>query len=438
MPKIVVVGMGYVGIPLAVKFAMAGFDVIGLNRSASKIELINQGKSPIKNEPGLEALLKKAVARKKLAASHDFSQCRGAQAILICPETPFDDKRQEPNYASLKDILRKIGANLSPRALVVVESTIAPKTMAEVVIPLLEKHSGLRAGKDFAAAHCPERVMPGKLLFNIENVDRVIGGIDAKSCATAIQFYKSITRGHLHATDCLTAEIVKTAENAYRDVQIAFANEVARICENLGVDAYKVRELVNTCPIRNMHLPGAGVGGHCLPKDSLLLAYATKHRHVPGLILKAREINDEMPRHMIQLANAAFQKSGNGLKGKKLSVLGLSYLEDTDDTRNSPALEIIRGLKKRGGRVIVHDPLASSKKIRLERDLGKALKGSDAIILVTAHREYKKLNSGGNLKKLKGWMNTPVIIDGRNVFDREKAAKAGFLYLGIGKVGGKA
>lgn len=432
MQKIVVVGMGYVGIPVAVEFAtLENFEVVGLNRSAGKVDLINKGISPIENEPRLDALLKKVVSEKKLRATQNFANCKNAYAILICTETPFDEQRREPNYSSLEDALQKVAVNLTKGTLVIVESTIAPTTMDRVAIPILEEYSGLTAGNDFYIAHCPERVMPGKLLYNIENLDRVVGGINEESTKKAIALYKNITKGNLYPTDCLTAEVVKTTENSYRDVQIAFANELAMLCEKIGVDVYKVRELVNKCPYRNMHLPGAGVGGHCLPKDSLLLAYSTKSVYYPRLIMTARNINKRMPMHMVKLVeNALLKKDRKKFKFLKITILGLSYLENSDDTRNSPAYDIISALKKKGAIVVVHDPYARDENMEIERNLNKALLDSDCLILVTAHHQYKNLD----LEKVKKIMKTAIIIDGRNVFDKKKAEKLGFIYLGVGKV----
>jgi len=428
--KIVVVGMGYVGIPVAAEFANHGFDVVGVEIIKWKVDWINKGKCPIQgNEPRLAELLKKVVKNGKLRVAQDFSECRDADAILICTETPFDLKRKKPDYSALKSAVDSVAENLEKKSLIVVESTIAPKTMENVVKPIIEKN-GKKAGKDFYLANCPERVMPGKLLYNIENLDRVVGGIDKKSQALAVELYSHIVKGKLYPTDCLTAEIVKTTENAYRDVQIGFANEIALICEKLGVDTFKVRELVNKCPYRDMHLPGVGVGGHCLPKDSLLLAYSVKNKVDPRMLMTAREINESMPLHMVELIKECFTKVKKNLKESKISVLGLAYLQNSDDTRNSPAFPIIEKLKENGADVSVHDPYVNEHgDMNITDDISKSLKDSDCLVLVTAHDEYKKLN----LKKIKKLMRTPIIVDGRNLFSKEECEKEGFVYRGIGK-----
>lgn len=428
--KIVIVGMGYVGIPVAVEFANAGFDVVGVEILKWKVDWINDCRCPIQgNEPDLAKLLKKVVKNGKLRVAQDFSECRDADAILICTETPFDLKKKEPNYSALKSAVNSVAENLEKKSLIVIESTIAPKTMENVVKPILEKN-GKKAGKDFYLANCPERVMPGKLLHNIENLDRVVGGIDKKSQELAVKLYSHIMKGKLYPTDCLTAEVVKTTENAYRDVQIGFANEVALICEKLGVDTFKVRELVNKCPYRDMHLPGAGVGGHCLPKDSLLLAYSVKNKVDPGMLRTGREINESMPLHMVELIKECFKEIKKDLKKSKISVFGLAYLANSDDTRNTPAIPIIEKLKENEANVVIHDPYVKKfEDVNITDSIDESLKGSDCLVLVTAHDEYKKIN----LKKIKKLMRTLIIVDGRNLFSKEECKKEGFVYRGIGK-----
>ena len=422
--KIVVVGMGYVGIPVAVEFAKKGFDVVGINRSRPKVDLINKGVCPIEsNEPHLAYLLKEVVENGHLKTTQDYSVIKDANVILVAVQTPFGDKK--PEYSALESALEEIGKYLQKDQLVIIESTIAPGTMNRIVRPILERKSGLKAGKDFMLGNCPERVMPGKLLYNIENLNRVVGGIDERTREAMIEIYSKIVKGDLYPTDCLTAEVVKTAENAYRDVQIAFANELALICEKLGINVYEVREFVNKCPYRDVHIPGAGVGGHCLPKDSLLLNYGADDVNAE-LMLLARKINDSMPYHVVDLVKKVL---GN-IKGKKIAVLGFAYLANSNDTRNTPALPITKELEKLGANVIVHDPYVKShEKITLTNDLGVALKDADCAVIVTAHDQYYEID----LEKIKKLMRTPCIVDGRNVFSKEKAEKVGFKFAGVGK-----
>ncbi len=429
--KVVVVGMGYVGIPVAVAFADSGFNVIGINRSKPKVDMINNGECPIKgNEPNLSGLLKKVVSEGKLSATQDFSVCKDAYAILIAVQTPFDIQKMEPKYTALESALSDVGKNLSSGILVIIESTIAPTTVEKVAKPILERESKLSAGEDFYLANCPERVMPGRLLQNIREYDRVVGGINEESAQKAVELYKNIVQGELFATDSLTAEIVKTTENAYRDVQIAFANEIALICEKLERDVFEVRNLVNKCPFRDMHIPGAGVGGHCLPKDSWLLAYGVKDRFSPKIITQAREINDFMPYHMMELVKNALSEGGVNINDANITVLGLAYLQDSDDTRNSPALPIIEELGGVCGKIRIHDPVVKEfEGYDLHQNLEDAIKDSDCIIIVTAHTVYRDLD----LQYIKEIMRTTIIVDGRNVFDKEECIAKGFVYFGVGK-----
>jgi UDP-N-acetyl-D-mannosaminuronic acid dehydrogenase len=429
--NIVVVGMGYVGIPVAVSFAEKGYKVIGINRSKPKVDMINSGECPVKgNEPDLQDLLKKAVEEGKLSATQDFSVCKDAQAVLIAVQTPFDKETMQPKYVALRSALTEVGKNLSKGTLVVIESTIAPTTMEKVVKPILENESGLSAGEDFFLANCPERVMPGRLLRNIREYDRVVGGINEKSAQMAADLYKNVTQGELFPTDSLTAEIVKTTENAYRDVQIAFANEVALICEKLKVNAYEVRELVNKCPFRDMHIPGAGVGGHCLPKDSWLLAYGVKGELTPRLIALARELNDSMPKHMVELIESALGEGNVKSAEATISIMGVAYLADSDDTRNSPAAPIIIDMRAKGADVRAHDPFVLEfNDLTIYSDINEVLKDSDCLVLVTSHSDYSNLDLG----HVKDLMRTPIIIDGRNVFDKNDCISNGFIYRGIGK-----
>lgn len=446
--KVVVIGMGYVGIPIAALFAdVPGFEVVGVQRrskrSGWKIGWLNEGRNPIGgDEPGLSDLIARVVKNGKFKVVEDVSVCKGAEAILIDVQTPTDANRL-PDYSSLKEVAAQVGKHMHPKTLVVVESTVAPGTTENVVKPILEKNSGMKVGKDFSLAFCYERVMVGRLIKNIVDLPRVVGGIDDESTKRALELYKHVVKAELYATDALTAEVTKVVENTYRDVNIAFANEVALICESLGVDAFKVRELVNTLPndpknpatnpVRNMHFPSGGVGGHCLPKDPWLLKYGLdnygKFKFLPKLILGSRQLNDAMPAHVVDLLEEALAEHGKKLKGAKIAILGVAFLENSDDTRNTPSAVLYEELKKRGAEPVLHDPLVRDFELPFTKDLDEAVKGADAVILSTKHKEYLTLD----LKKLKNKLATPVLIDGKNAYNEEAAANAGFTYRGVGK-----
>lgn len=426
--KVAVVGLGYVGLPLSALLASKGYDVLGIDLVEEKVADVNAGRLPLKGrEPGLAELLARGVRRGALRATTSFGNLRDRSIVFVCVDTPIDAEKR-PDNSRLEAALRGIGRNLRKGALVVVESTLAPGTMRGVVTRVLEQESGLGLGRGFRLAHCPERVMPGRLLYNITHYDRVIGVSDAAAARKAKAIYSKLTKGKLHVTDLTTAEIVKTAENAYRDVQIAFANEVALICEKLGADAYEVRRLVNTCPFRDMHIPGAGVGGHCLPKDPWLLAQSGKDAH-PKLIPTARAVNDSMPFHVLDLAHEALAEAGRSLDESCVAVMGASFLPDSGDLRNSPSLPVIESLKS-ALELRVHDPyVEEAGGVSTVAKVDEALRGADLAVFMVAHTQYQKLTPG-TIKRL---MRTPALVDGRDLFSADRMRKAGFIYRGVGK-----
>lgn len=425
-----VVGLGYVGVPVAASAAATGVRVIGIDIDSKKVTAINRGHNPLRGrEPGLSDLIRTQVAAHRLEATTDYAAVSNADVVVVAVETPIDAATHDPVYRALKSAIAGIGPHLKAGALVSIESTLSPGTMEKIVRPALERASRKKVGHELHLVHCPERLTAGKLLLNLTTLHRVLGVSDPKGARKAAAFYKRFVKGDLHETDWTTAEVAKTAENAYWDVQIAFANEVALISEELGVDAFRVRELVNTCPYRSMLFPGAGVGGHCIPKDPWLLVQPAIHTK-PELIPTARTVNDYMPRRMVQLVTEALLASGRRLTGARIAVLGFAYREDTDDVRNTPAIPIIRELRRRGADVVIHDPYARTERgYTISRDLGATVKGTDAIVIVTAHTAYRKLD----LKKLGRRMRRRVLVDGRNVFRGPEVLAARFVYRGIGK-----
>ena len=286
-------------------------------------------------------------------------------------------------------------------------------------------------------------VMVGRLIHNIQQYPRIIGGINEVSTHKAMELYKHIVKSTLHPTDSLTAEIAKVVENTYRDVNIAFANEVGLMCESLGVDVFTVRNLVNTLPndpsnpaanpVRNMHFAGAGVGGHCLPKDPWLLKYGVdtygKFKVDPEVIIGSRKLNMKMPEHMIKLLEEAMKKQNKSIKNAKIAVLGVAFLENSDDTRNTPTKTVFEKLKAKNANPILHDPYVREFEYPFTKNLQETLHQADAVLLMVKHKDYLNLN----LNELKETMNNPIFIDGRNAFNKEKIEKEGFTYLGVGK-----
>ncbi|MDP2964618.1 MAG: nucleotide sugar dehydrogenase [Pelolinea sp.] len=415
--RIGVIGLGYVGLPVAALFAQKGFDVVGIDINDERVEKINQGISPIEGkEPGLAELIAEVVASGKLKAATDYSFLKDRDVVLIDVETPVNDEHI-PEYHALKEALKSLAAIMKPGVLVIVESTIMPGTMQNVVQPLLE----MKCGEGFYLGNCPERVMPGKLIRNLRLMSRVVGGDSPATAGVMKLLYQQVVEAEVDEADWITAELVKTVENTYRDVQIAFANEVALICEAMGADVWRVRELVRKSPGREMLLPGAGVGGHCIPKDPWLLASAVRGLEVDvRLIPAARAVNSEMPRHVLQL----LKDSLGGVKGKKILLLGYAYLENSDDTRNSPSDYLLRLLKEEGAEVAIHDPYVE----QFNGDLYALAEGCQAAALMTAHSEYKALN----FAKLKSQMKHPLLVDGRNLWDKAALKTAGFELVRLG------
>lgn len=422
--QVVVIGLGYVGLPVAASFARAGFTVRGLDVDKDKASKINIGVSPIEGqEPGLDELVAQVVAEGRLRASTDYTFCEVADVVLIAVETPIDSVHQ-PRYRALRAALRSLTRHLKPNTLVIVESTIAPGTMARLVRPILEAHGRRVSGQDFYLVHCPERVMPGRLLRNLTTMSRVIGGDTPEAAQLAHAFYRHIVEADLDLANCVTAELVKTAENAYRDVQIAFANELALICEQVGADVWQVRDLVNKSPGRNVLYPGAGVGGHCIPKDPWLLAYGASDAIAAKLIPAAREINDAMPIHMAELTVDALAEVGIEIEDARVAVLGYAYLENSDDTRNSPSIPLISRLEELGAEVVVHDPFVPLYR----HDLRECVHGCDAVVMMVKHDAY----AGIDLAQLKAWSGGKVLVDGRRVFEQAQIKAAGWVYRGVG------
>jgi UDP-N-acetyl-D-mannosaminuronic acid dehydrogenase len=448
MNKLVVIGMGYVGIPAAVLFAdTPDLEVVGIQRrsqrSGWKIDLLNAGQSPFpSNEPGIADLIHSvAVGKKSFRVTDAYEDIRDADFVLIDVQTPVENDHA-PRYESLIEVSTKLAGLIRKGALVCVESTVAPGTTQNLVRPALES-SGLKAGVDFHLAFSYERVMVGRLLHNIVNYPKIVGGFTPECGRSAVALYKRIVKGPVVATDCLTAEVSKTVENAYRDVNIAFANEVALMCESLGVNVYDVRALVNNLPndptstnanpVRNMHEPGAGVGGHCLPKDSWLLKYGVDtygaHPVESRVIIGSRLVNDAMTVHMADLVMEGLAAVGAKAPQATVTILGYAFLANSDDTRNTPAIPIIQELEKRGiGKIVVHDPFVrDEERAGIVRGVEDALKGSDCACVVTAHDEYRRLTG----KSFASLMRHSVIVDGRNLYG--DVAGSIEYYLAVGK-----
>ena len=428
--RLAVIGLGHVGLTIATLFANAGFQVQGADIKREIVEMISSGKSHIQ-EPRLNDLIGEAIKNGRLQATNNTVQAmKEADIGIVCVQTPLTDNR-EPNRTFLQKACEAIAQGLSKGKLVVIESTVSPGTTMSLVTSMLEKGSGLKCGEDFWLAHCPERIAIGNAVQDfVENV-RIVGGYDPESTEVAVELFRTVTKGEILTTDCTSAEIAKVAENTFRDMNIAFANELALICEQLGADVMEVIRLSNTHPRVNIHKPGCGVGGPCLTKDPYLLLHpVTEKGFRSKLIAPSRELNNYMSEHTVGLLVKALRKAGKAVKTSKIAVLGVAYKGEVDDARNSPAERIVRQLMKLGAEIVVYDPYCEeSFGTKKAVDIMGAVKRADCIMIVTDHKMFKELK----LEKIKALMNeNPVIVDGRRIVNPVKAETQGFIYVGIG------
>lgn len=421
--KVSVVGLGYVGLPLAIRLTEIGFEVLAIDKDKQKIASLKIGYLPFaKEEPKLQEKLKKTSTSKKLDFSTTFSGISTSKIIFICVNTPVE--KDKPNYSFLISALKSVSKYFKKGTIIIIESTVSPLTTKDLITPILEKESKMSVSKDFFVAVIPERIRPNYIFKQLTSLPRVIGISDKKIQPVLVKIYSKITSGGLDFVDTTTAEVVKTVENTYRDINIAFANEVALACEELGVNIWQVRELVNKSPFHDLHKPGSGVGGHCIPKDPILLT-SSLQREMP-LTLTARKINDFMPNHILELTKKALKQAKKEIKTARLAILGYTYVENSDDTRNSPTETLVKLLERDNINFSIHDPLVRIYK----KDIDSVIRNSDCLILMVAHSAYKKLN----LKRIAKLMRSKVIIDGRNLFKKVDALKIGFIYKAIGNV----
>ncbi len=424
--KIAVIGLGYVGLPLACLCAKKGFEVAGLELDREKVELVNSGQSPIKDSYVEENLPKVGG---KISATPDAGQALKAAGIaIVCVPTPaVDDK---PDLSFVKLACKTLAPFISRGELVVIESTVYPGTTAEVLRPILERGSGLKAGKDFFLGHCPERIDPGNKKFSIENIPRVLACLSKEGSEKAKKFYESIVDAKIELLSSIeSAEAVKVVENTFRDVNIAFVNELAKSFDRMGIDLSEVIKGASTKPFGYMPFyPGPGVGGHCIAQDPYYLIASAKKAGFEHSFLKlAREINESMPAYVVKLAEETLKELGIGVNGAKICLLGLSYKPGIDDTRESPALKIAELLKAKGAVLKMFDPFVANKSNASSLD--EAVKGVDLVVLATHHKKlFKKLTA--TYLKSKG---VKAVVDARNVLNGPDIKSKGIVYKGIGK-----
>ena len=426
MSKVTIVGLGYVGLPLACLCAEKGNKLYGFDVDKNKIDSINRNESPIEDEYVVNKL---KSLKNRIHATTIAEECiPKSDVIIVCVPTPVD-RNNLPDLTAVMNAVSTISKFIKQGTLLIIESTIYPGTIEEVVLPILQKEKFNAQKNDILVAHCPERIDPGNKKWTIEMLPRVVGGVTKEATQKAAEFYRSILNAEvLELSSVKSAEATKIMENTFRDINIAFVNEMAQSFDKAGIDILEVIRGASTKPFAFMpHYPGAGVGGHCISVDPYYLIEKAKqlgfnHR----FLILAREINNNMPHYAIELLENELKKLKKSIKGAKVGVLGVAYKGNVDDTRESPAHEVINVLKTKGADVFVFDPHVPKESN--VKDLDELLNKSDYVVLVTDHKEFKQMD----LEKLKKH-KIHAIIDGRNCLDKEKIKSMGILYHGIGR-----
>jgi UDP-N-acetyl-D-glucosamine dehydrogenase len=387
--RVGIVGLGYVGLPLAVEFARKGFSVVGIEASPARARALRAGKSYIGDVP--DAAVAGLVRRGRLTVAPDGRALKDCAAILICVQTPLR-KSKAPDLRAVVAACESLAPHLKRGQLVVLESTTYPGTTDEVVRSILEK-SGLKAGKDFHLAFSPERVDPGNATWTIANTPKVVGGVDAESTRLASVLYRKIVRRVVPVSSAKAAELVKLLENSFRAVNIALVNEMAQVCATLGLDVWEVVGAAATKPFGFMPFwPGPGIGGHCIPKDPQLLTWKMKKLHYrPRFIELATVVNGGMPAYVVSRLAAILKEDHRPVKGSRVLLLGVAYKPGVSDYRESPALDVMHLLAEKGARVEYHDAFvpvaeAAGRSWRGRALTDKALKDADVVAILTAHK----------------------------------------------------
>ncbi len=395
--KLCVMGLGYIGLPTSIMFANAGCEVVGVDINKSIIDLLNSGSIHIE-EPGLEELFLQQVREGKFRASTRPEQ---ADVFIIAVPTPFQKDIYSCDLSYVLQASRDILRYVSKGNVVIIESTIAPNSMKNHVKPIFEK-AGYTIGKDLYLVHCPERVLPGKILHELIHNNRIVGGITAECTEMGAKVYSKFVRGEILKTEATVAELSKCMENTYRDVNIALANELAKVCDTLEIDCLDVIRMANKHPRVNIHQPGPGVGGHCLAIDPYFI-YAEAPEDAK-LIKLARDINSSMPHFVTDVV----RRLCGGTNGCKVAALGATYKGNVDDCRESPALEVIELLREVGFAVDVYDPHVDNPDFV---GLDAAIDGADLILVLVDHNEYKDMNHAELARR----MRRPMLFDTRNM-----------------------
>lgn len=394
--RIGVVGLGFVGLPLAVEFCRKGFRVTGFDISPERVTSLHKGRSYVDDVKSAE--VKRWVSRDKLQATSRFDALPDQDVILICVQTPLR-KTKEPDISSILAAVGEVAKRLRKGQLILLESTTYPGTTEEAVLPVLKK-SGLKLGKDFFLAFSPERVDPGNAVYKIANTPKVVGGADVESTRLAVEVYSQIVATVVPVSSTRAAEVVKLLENTFRAVNIALVNEMAQICHKLGLDVWEIIAAAATKPFGYMPFyPGPGIGGHCIPKDPQLLTWKMKTLNFePRFIELASTVNGSMPDYTVARIADLLNETKRSLNGSSILVLGVAYKPGSLDYRESPAIDVMDLLIKAKAKVAYHDPYVpsveiSGKRLASQPLTERTIRAADCVAILTAHREvdYKKV-----------------------------------------------
>ncbi len=423
--QIGVIGLGYVGLPLAMEFVRAGFHVTGIDVDQEKIKKLNRGENyiqDIKDEP-----VKNAVEMNQLSATSDFSVIQNLDAISICVPTPLN-KQKNPDISFINQVMENMKDFIHHDMLIVLESTSYPGTTRELILPEMES-KGLRAGHEFYLCFSPERVDPGNEKYKTANTPKILGGITPQCGEMGEFIYETIVEQVVRVSSPETAEMVKLLENTFRAINIGLANEVAIMCEKLGIDVWEVIDAAATKPFGFMKFtPGPGLGGHCIPIDPHYLSWKLKTLDYNARFIElAAEMNTSMPLHMVDLVREGLNRNGKGIFGSQIIVIGVAYKKNVNDVRESPALDVMKLLENDGAELSFYDPYVSFVELNGNRMMGietltkETLNNSDAIVIMTDHDQI----DFQFVEK-----NSDLIIDSRNVIKNDHP---NVIKLGVGK-----
>ena len=432
------VGIGRIGLPTALSFANSGLTTFGVDINENLVNMINSGNFPLKDEPGYDEIFQTVIKNKKFSATTNIEEVvPKADAILLSLPTPMDENKN-PNYAALESVGKKLHDIISKGTIVIIESTVEPGYIENTFLKFLEGNdNNLVVGKDFGLGACPETANPGEILKDFKSLPRLVGGVDDKTADLITEIYKHVFPVELvKMPDCKTANTVKLTTNVFRYINIAFVNELAILCEKLGIDVMKVLEAADMKYNFQVHYPGPGVGGPCLPVNSVQILHSAKlvGNNLLRMVSLSQEINDGMASHVLELIEDGLKSIGKKLDKSTVLILGVSYKPNVKDIQITPAEPVVQKLKAAGAKLRIYDPYFKSTNvfdILTESSLESALVGADATVLITAHDEFRNIEPEFLLAK----SNSLVFIDTRGIMDMRVAKKAGLVTRGIGRGG---